>query len=56
MDNIKANYDHLDILINNVGVSPVTPASDVKDNEIATTFNINVFGIYMTQAALFLQQ
>ncbi|ETY72580.1 oxidoreductase [Lactiplantibacillus fabifermentans T30PCM01] len=57
MDKIKTTYGHLDILVNNAGVAPVTPLRDVQDDEITTTFNINVFGIiYMTQAALPLLQ
>lgn len=53
MAKVQQDYGHLNILVNNAGVAPVTPLSAVKDEEIQSTFNINVFGIiYMTQVAL----
>lgn len=53
MDEIKAEYGHLDILMNNAGVSSMNHISDLTEEEWDQNFNINSKGVFLvTQAAL----
>ncbi len=53
MDEIKTEYGHLDILMNNAGVSSMNHISDLTEEEWDLNFAINSKGVFLvTQAAL----
>ena len=53
MDWVKESYGHLDILMNNAGVSSMNHISDLTEEEWDFNFNVNSKGVFLvTQAAL----
>lgn len=52
VDKTKDHFSHLDILVNNVGVAPESPAESVTEQNFDYTLNANLKGTFFTSQAV----